>query len=85
MAITALQAIAFSINLIATSPQAIIIGQFGFTISSVIVLTAGTVFVMWLGERISDRGIGKWHFAYHHDRYNRCTTRKFDKRSYHKS
>ena len=58
VAITALQAIAFSINLIATSPQAIIIGQFGFTISSVIVLTAGTVFVMWLGERISDRGIG---------------------------
>jgi preprotein translocase subunit SecY len=56
--ITALQAIAFSINLIATSPQAIVIGQLGFTISSVIVLTAGTVFVMWLGERITDRGIG---------------------------
>ena len=46
-----IQAIAFSINLIATSPQAIIIGQLGFTISSVIVLTAGTVF-MWRNESV---------------------------------
>ena len=29
-----------------------------FTISSVIILTAGTLFIMWLGERITDRGIG---------------------------
>ena len=29
-----------------------------FTFSSVIILTAGTMFVMWLGERITDRGIG---------------------------
>ncbi len=29
-----------------------------FTISSVIILTAGTMFIMWLGERITDRGIG---------------------------
>lgn len=29
-----------------------------FTISSVIMLTAGTMFVMWLGERITDKGIG---------------------------
>lgn len=29
-----------------------------FTVSSVIILTAGTMFVMWLGERITDRGIG---------------------------
>lgn len=27
-------------------------------ISSVIILTAGTLFIMWLGERITDRGIG---------------------------
>jgi preprotein translocase subunit SecY len=26
--------------------------------SSVIILTAGTLFIMWLGERITDRGIG---------------------------
>lgn len=29
-----------------------------FTLSSVIMLTAGTMFVMWLGERITDKGIG---------------------------
>lgn len=29
-----------------------------FAISSTIILTAGTMFVMWLGERITDRGIG---------------------------
>jgi preprotein translocase subunit SecY len=29
-----------------------------FAVSSTIILTAGTMFVMWLGERITDRGIG---------------------------
>ena len=29
-----------------------------FTISSVIILTAGTLFVMWLGEKITDKGLG---------------------------
>jgi preprotein translocase subunit SecY len=29
-----------------------------FMISSVIILIAGTMFVMWLGERITDKGIG---------------------------
>jgi preprotein translocase subunit SecY len=29
-----------------------------FTVPSVIILTAGTMFIMWLGERITDRGIG---------------------------
>ncbi len=29
-----------------------------FTISSTIILTAGTMFIMWLGERITDKGIG---------------------------
>ncbi len=29
-----------------------------FTVSSVIILTAGSMFVMWLGERITDKGIG---------------------------
>jgi preprotein translocase subunit SecY len=30
----------------------------GFTTSTVIVLTAGTIFMMWLGEQITERGIG---------------------------
>lgn len=29
-----------------------------FTVSSIIILTAGTIFCMWLGERITDKGIG---------------------------
>lgn len=56
--ITALQSIAFAINLIATADQAIVVNHAAFIITSVIVLTAGTTFVMWLGERITDRGIG---------------------------
>ncbi len=31
---------------------------FGFHLSTMIVLTAGTVFIMWLGEQITERGIG---------------------------
>ena len=29
-----------------------------FTITSTVILTAGSMFVMWLGERITDKGIG---------------------------
>ena len=57
--ITALQAIGYAINLNATSgPGAIVISQTLFIVSTVICLTAGTVFVMWLGERITEKGIG---------------------------
>ncbi len=31
---------------------------FGFAFSTIVVLTAGTVFMMWLGEQITERGIG---------------------------
>ena len=34
------------------------VSGFLFTISTVIFLTAGTIFMMWLGEQITDRGIG---------------------------
>jgi len=30
----------------------------GFVLMTVLTLTAGTIFIMWLGEQISDRGIG---------------------------
>ncbi|MEO9804401.1 MAG: preprotein translocase subunit SecY [Reichenbachiella sp.] len=32
--------------------------KFLFTLSSLTILTAGTIFCMWLGERITDKGIG---------------------------
>jgi preprotein translocase subunit SecY len=38
--------------------QAFMIGSFAFNVSSTIVLAAGSMFIMWLGERITDKGIG---------------------------
>jgi preprotein translocase subunit SecY len=34
------------------------VAGFGFALSTIVVLTAGTVFMMWLGEQITERGIG---------------------------
>ncbi len=56
--ITLVQSIGFAINLMATSGQAIVVSNWVFIITCMIVLTAGTAFVMWLGERITERGIG---------------------------
>jgi preprotein translocase subunit SecY len=36
----------------------VIVGQTGFLITSVIYMTAGTLLMMWLGEQITQRGIG---------------------------
>ena len=38
--------------------SAVMFPGMGFRLLTVLTLTAGTVFVMWLGEQISDRGIG---------------------------
>ena len=57
-----LQAPTYLVNLHAQLPQsAFILGELApnfFAVSSVIILTAGTMFVMWLGEKITDKGIG---------------------------
>jgi len=57
IAITAGQAPGY---LVTQVPESAIInpGFLSFTIPSVIILTAGTLFVMWLGEKITDKGIG---------------------------
>lgn len=57
--ILVLQAPSYLVNLHAQIPESafVIKGAF-FTVQSVIILTSGTMFVMWLGERITDRGIG---------------------------
>ena len=59
IAVLVLQAPTYLLNLHAQLPASafILTGSF-FTISSVIILTAGTMFIMWLGERITDKGIG---------------------------
>ncbi len=58
LGITALQSIGYAINLQSTTGEAIVIPQWAFIVVCVICLTAGTVFVMWLGERITEKGIG---------------------------
>lgn len=59
VAITAVQSIGYAINLqYGVTANAIVINPVAFMVSTVIVLTAGTVFVMWLGERITEMGIG---------------------------
>ena len=57
--ILVLQGSAYLTNLHAQIPQEffVISGAF-FTISSVIILAAGSMFVLWLGEKITDKGIG---------------------------
>lgn len=38
--------------------EAFLVSGFEFWFSSMILLTAGTIFAMWLGERITDKGVG---------------------------
>ena len=38
--------------------SAFLVGGLTFWLSSMILLTAGTIFAMWLGERITDKGVG---------------------------
>ncbi|MDO4715708.1 MAG: preprotein translocase subunit SecY [Bacteroidales bacterium] len=59
LAILIFQAPAFMGNLHAQSPTAFIVGDgLGFMIISTIILAAGSMFILWLGERITERGIG---------------------------
>jgi preprotein translocase subunit SecY len=61
--ISALQASGVVIKLTQTTTQAgpivpVEVQGFGFALSTIIILTAGTIFMMWLGEQITERGIG---------------------------
>ncbi len=56
--ITALQAIGYVKSQIHPEQVYPGISYFMFTVLSLFVLTAGTLFVMWLGERITDKGVG---------------------------
>ena len=54
--VTAIQALTYIQTTIPS--DALFIDRGLFTISSLFILTAGTIFCMWLGERITDKGIG---------------------------
>jgi preprotein translocase subunit SecY len=59
--ITLVQAPGYIYNLYRTLPgSAFLLGfdSFAFLFSSVIILVSGTIFAMWLGEKITDKGIG---------------------------
>ena len=60
IAITLVQGPGYIYNLYGTLPQtAFLLGDsISFVVSSVIILTTGCIFAMWLGERITDKGIG---------------------------
>ncbi|NQW36113.1 MAG: preprotein translocase subunit SecY [Flavobacteriales bacterium] len=59
IAITVVQGPAYIVNLQQTLPAStFLLGGAMFWLSSMVLLTAGTVFAMWLGEKITDKGIG---------------------------
>ena len=57
--ITCFQAPGYIANLKATLPaEAFLLSSTSFWFSSIIILVTGTMFAMWLGEKITDSGIG---------------------------
>lgn len=52
------QAPGYLVNLNAMAPGAIVMDGTTFWITSILILMAGTLFVMWIGERITEHGIG---------------------------
>ena len=58
LAITLVQAVAYLRSQISPDVRLASIAEPYFTILGTFILTAGTMFVMWLGEKITDKGIG---------------------------
>ncbi|TSE11112.1 MULTISPECIES: preprotein translocase subunit SecY [Aquimarina] len=61
IAITLVQGPGYIYNLFATLPPSAFsaeISQTVFVVSSVIIISTGCIFAMWLGEKITDKGIG---------------------------
>jgi preprotein translocase subunit SecY len=55
--ICAVQAYALTVFM-KSQPEVIVNPGIGFTINAIVAITAGTVFLMWVGEQITERGIG---------------------------
>lgn len=56
--ITAAQASGYVVYLKSGIGADVVISSGLFWLSTVVILTAGTIFIMWMGEKITDRGIG---------------------------
>ncbi len=55
--ISAIQAYALTVFM-KSQPDVIVNPGIGFTINAIVAITAGTLFLMWVGEQITERGIG---------------------------
>ena len=58
IAITAVQAPSYLGSTVVNVPGAVSDPSFFWWVSSITILTSGTLFIMWLGERITEKGIG---------------------------
>ncbi len=58
VALSAVQGYGYAVFIENLSPEAILFPGFRFKLLTVLVLTSGAVFVMWLGEQITEKGIG---------------------------
>ncbi|HOZ51978.1 MAG TPA: preprotein translocase subunit SecY [Chitinophagaceae bacterium] len=58
VAVTLFQAVGYITYLRSQNSNAIMNDNFLWMFSTVVILTTGTLFVMWLGEKITDKGIG---------------------------
>lgn len=58
IAVTAVQCPGYLATQVYSVPGAVVLDGTWFMIQSTMILVTGTMFVMWLGERITDKGIG---------------------------
>jgi len=58
IAVTTVQAPGYLASLKATAPNAFLNNSTFWWFQSILILVSGTMFIMWLGERITDRGLG---------------------------
>ena len=56
--ILAIQGPAYVAGMIPAAARTVAWSNFTFNLVSTVILMAGSIFVMWLGERITDRGVG---------------------------
>ncbi|MFN2432860.1 MAG: preprotein translocase subunit SecY [Gemmatimonadota bacterium] len=56
--LAAVQAYGYAVYLQSQVPQAVEMTGFRFVLTTLITLTTGAVFVMWLGEQITEKGLG---------------------------
>ena len=56
--VLAIQGPAYVVSMVPAEAVTMKVGAFWFRLISTVILMAGSMFVMWLGERITDRGIG---------------------------